>query len=124
MARVLLATKAGRAPRVVLIFGQPMPTENRPLASQRDGGDRMAPSGSKADEEGMQRPGRLGHGPGRLDQHCPSVAAPDLADASMMSRAESGLAHPRVQSEIAHQLPGAVEPVDVANRRHDARRDR
>ena len=43
-------------PQVVLIFGQHMPTENRQLASQRDGGDLMAPSGSNADEKGMQRP--------------------------------------------------------------------
>ena len=84
----------------------------------------MAASGSDADKEGVQRARRLGHGPGRLDQHRASMTAPDLADASMMSGAEPGLTHPRVQAEIAHELTGALEPADVADRRHDAGRHR
>jgi hypothetical protein len=111
-------------PQVVLIFGQHVPAKHRQLARHRDSGDLMAPSGSDADEEGVQRPRRLGHGPGRLDQHRPSVAASSLPNAPVMSGAESGLTHPRVQSEIAHQLPWAAEPADVADCRHDARRHR
>ncbi|MFK4531857.1 hypothetical protein ABIA00_000040 [Bradyrhizobium ottawaense] len=37
---------------------------------------------------------------------------------------QPGLPHPRVQPEIAHQLLRAVEPADVADRRHDSGGDR
>ena len=42
----------------------------------------------------------------------------------MMSGAKPGLTHPRVQAEIAHELTRALEPADVADRRHDAGRHR
>jgi hypothetical protein len=68
----------------------------------------------------MQRAGRLGRCPRCLDQHGARVTAADLADATVMGGSQSRLAHPRVQPEIADQLLRAVEPADVADRRHDA----
>ncbi|WP_247904117.1 hypothetical protein [Bradyrhizobium sp. 131] len=41
-----------------------------------------------------------------------------------MGGAQSGLPYPGVQPKIAHQLLRAVEPADVADRRHDAGSDR
>jgi hypothetical protein len=35
-----------------------------------------------------------------------------------------GLSHPRVQPKVGHQLAGAVEPADVADRRQDSGGDR
>src|SRR5512133_3709351 len=51
------------------------------------------------------------------------VTAADLADATVMGGSQSRLPYPRVQPEIAHQLLRAVEPADVAYRRHDPRGD-
>ncbi len=68
--------------------------------------------------------GRLGRGPGRLNQHGTRVTAADLADTAVMGGSESRLPHSRVQPEIAYQLLRAVEPADVADRRHDAGGDR
>ena len=58
------------------------------------------------------------------DQHRARVATANLADATVMGSSQSRLPHPRVQPEIAHQLLRAVEPADVADRRHDAGGDR
>jgi hypothetical protein len=49
----------------------------------------MAPFGPDAHEEGMQRAGRLGRRPGRLDQHRARMAASNLADAAMMGRTQA-----------------------------------
>ena len=68
-----------------------MPAENRKLASDGYGCDLMAPLGPDAHEEGMQRAGRLGRRPGRLDQHRARMAASNLADAAMMGRTQARL---------------------------------
>src|SRR5690349_20777303 len=101
-----------------------MPGQNRQLAGDRHRGDLMSSLRPNADEESMQRPRRLGRRPRRLDQHCARMAASYLADAPMVSDAQARLAHTRIEPEVAHELPGMVEPVDVADGGHDAGRHR
>ena len=42
----------------------------------------------------------------------------------MMSGAKTRLANARIEPEVAHQLPRIAEPADVADRSHEACRDR
>ena len=42
----------------------------------------------------------------------------------MMSGAKTRLASARIEPEVAHQLPRIAEPADVADRSHEACRDR
>jgi len=84
----------------------------------------MAAPGPDPDEEGVQRSGRLGGRPGGLDQHRPGVTAPDFADPPVMGSTEARLADARVEPEVAHQLLWALEPADVADRRHQPGRHR
>ena len=76
-------------PKIVGLLGQQMPAENRELARQRDGCDLMSTLCTNPNKEGMQRPWRLRGCPCSLDQHGSSMAAPNLADASMMSGAKT-----------------------------------
>ena len=85
--------------------------------------DLVAAAGADADEEGVQWPRGLRRRPGGLHQHRPGVAAPDLADPPVMGGAETRLTHARIETEVAHQLLGVLEAVDVADRRHEPRRD-
>ena len=109
----------GARPQIILALRQQMPAEHSELASYGDRSDLMAASGADAHQKGMQRTGRLGRRPGRLDQHGACVTAADLADATVMGGSQPRLPDPGVQSEMAHQLLRAVEPADIADRRHD-----
>jgi len=84
----------------------------------------MASLGADADEEGMQRSSCLGCCPGRFDQHGPGMAATDLADTPVMSGTQTRLPDPWVQAKVTHEFAGALEPADVADRRHDPGGDR
>ena len=97
-----------------------MPAQNRKVARDRHRSDLMSPPCPDAHEEGMQRARRLGGRPGRLYQHRARMAAPNLADASVVGWAQARLADPRIEPKVAHKLSRMVEPVDVADRRHDA----
>ena len=52
------------------------------------------------------------------------MAASNLADAAMTGRTQARLADTRVQPEVAHEFSRMAEPVDVADRRHEAGCDR
>ena len=103
-APVLVGHQAGPRPEIVRLLGQQMPAQNGQLARHGNGGDLVAAPGADADEEGMQRPRRLGCRPGRFDQHGAGMAAADLADPAVVGSAEPRLADPRVQAEVADQL--------------------
>jgi putative transposase len=120
----LVGDQRGARPQIILVLGQQMPAQNGELAGHGDGCDLVAPPGPDADEEGMERSSRPGCRPGRFDQHGPGMAATDLADAPVMSGTQSRLPHSWVQTKVTHQLPGTLEPADVADRRHDPGGDR
>ena len=111
-------------PEIVLLPGKHVPAEHGQLARDGHCGDLVTAAGADADEEGVQRPRGLRRRPGGLDQHRPGMAAADLADPAVMGGAETGLAHARVEPEIAHQLLRAGETADIADRRHQPRRNR
>lgn len=52
------------------------------------------------------------------------MTASHLADPAMMGSAEAGLAHPRIEAEVAHQLLRRGEAADVANGSNDPGRHR
>ncbi len=119
----LVGDEARPRPSVVLAFCQPVPAQDGQFARDGHGGNLVPSLRPHADEEAPQRPRRLGRRPGCFDQHRAGMAAPGLTDAAVMRGAETGLANPRVQSEVAHQLLGACEAVDAACRRHEPRGD-
>ena len=51
------------------------------------------------------------------------MAASALADAPMLSESEPGLAHPRIEPDIAHELLWRGKASDVPDRRDQTRRD-
>ena len=114
----LVSDQRGANPQIVFVLGQQVPAQNGKLPRNGNGGDLMAPPGADADEESMQRSSRLGSRPGRFHQHRTGMAATDLADTAMVSRAQTRLTNPRVQSEVAHQLLRALESTNVADRCH------
>jgi hypothetical protein len=63
-----------------------MPTQDRQLTADRDSGNLMAPAGADADEEGAQRPSRLGGCLGRFDQHGAGMTVPNLAEATVLRK--------------------------------------
>ena len=67
--------------------------------------------------EGAQGSGGAGGMPGGLDEHVPGLARPLLGDPAVPGRLCAGLAHARVEAEVADQLPGGREAADVADRR-------
>lgn len=99
-----------------------MPTQDRQLARYRNGSDLMAAAGADADEEAAQRTGRLGSRPGRFDQHRACVAAPHLADATMLRKTKARLANPRIEAKIADELLRRGETPDIADCRHQPSR--
>src|ERR1044071_10177039 len=101
-----------------------MPAQDRELACQGDGGDLMPALCPDPDEEGVKWSRCLRGCPGGFDQHRTGVAAPDLADATMMSRAEARLAYTRIEPDIAHEFLRRGEAADVAYGRDQPRRDR
>ena len=96
-------------PKVILLFRQDMPAKNCKLARNRDRSDLMTSPGQNAHKEGLQRARRLGGRPGRFDQHRARMAAPDLADAPIVGRAQARLANARIESEVAHELSRMAE---------------
>ncbi|MEI6537869.1 MAG: hypothetical protein WCN98_21190, partial [Verrucomicrobiaceae bacterium] len=104
-----MSDEARSGPEVIRLLGQHMPDEHRQLPGNCHGGHLMAALGSDAHEKGVQRSGRLRGCPGRLHQHRAGVTAPDLADPAMVGSTQAGLTHPRIKTEIAHQLLGATE---------------
>src|SRR5919199_3687432 len=60
--------------------------------------------------------GRVAVGPGALDEDTPQPPVPGLGDAEPMRRLP-GRAFARHQPEVAHELPGALEPPEVADLR-------
>jgi hypothetical protein len=101
-----------------------MPAQNGKLARDGNGSDLMASPGPDADEEGMRRPSGPGRRPGRFDQHGTGMATTNLADTAVMSGPQSRLTYPWVQAKVAYELPGALEPADIADRGHDTSDDR
>lgn len=110
--------ETGPRPTIVLTLRQHVPAKGSKLARHGDGSDLMATTRPDTDEEGAQRTRRFRRGPGRLDQHGAGMAAPGLADPAMVGGSQTGLAHTRVQPEVAHQFLRRLEPVDAADRRH------
>jgi len=120
----LVGDQRWASPLIILSSRQQMPAEHSELASHGYRGDLMSAPGADSHEKSMQWTGRFGRCPGGLDQHRARVATANLADATVMGNSESRLPHPRVQPEIAHQLLWAVEPADIADRRHNRGSDR
>jgi len=75
----------------------------------------MAATGADAQEECAEWAWRLGRGPSCLDQHGSGMRTPALADTTMLSQAEAGLPHPRVQPDIADQLLRAGKAAHIAD---------
>lgn len=112
----LVGHEARAARKVVGLLGQQVPAEHGEFARRGHRGDLVTAPGTHPHEEGVQRPRRLGGGPGGLDQHRPSVAAARLADAPEMGGSETGLTHTRIEPEVAHQLLRAGEATHFADR--------
>ena len=66
-------------------------------------------------------PGCLGDRPGGLAEHPARQAGPGLADPAVAGLGVAGLAHPRVEAEVADQLPCRGEAADIADRGHERR---
>ena len=102
-------------PNVVLLLGQHVPDEDRQLARRCDGGDGLAALDADAMEESAQRTWARGDRPRRLDEHAAGVAAPLMRDVPVVRRMVAGLVHRWVQPEVADELLGTGEPIDVAD---------
>ena len=97
-----------------------MPGDHCKLARDGDGGDvRSAPSGDPL-VEGAQRTGRAGRVPGGLDEHVAGLAGTLFGDSPVPGRFGAGLVHPRVEAEVADQVPSCREARGVADRGQQA----
>ncbi len=67
--------------------------------------------------EGAQRSGGSRGVPGSLDKHMPGLARALLGDPAVPGRLRPRLTHPRVETQVADQMPGGREAPDVADRR-------
>ena len=99
-----------------------MQTQDGQLAGDCNSGNLMAAAGADADEEGVQRTGRLGGWPGRFDQHGAGVAAPYLAGATVLRKTKARLANPRIEAKIADELLRRGKAPDIADRSHETGR--
>lgn len=70
----------------------------------------MAALVADAQEEGPERSGRLRGRPGGLDQHGAGIGTPMFADPAILRQAKTGLAHTRIEAEVAHQPLRLAEP--------------
>jgi hypothetical protein len=122
-AALLVGHQCRTPPEVVALLGEQMPTQDSKLAGDRNGGNLMATAGADADEEGAQWTGRFGSCPGRFDQHGAGVAAPHLADATMLRKTKARLANPRIEAKIADEFLWRGETPDIADRGHEASRN-
>ncbi len=93
-----------------------MPGDDGQLARRSDRGDLHAASGSDPQEEGTQRPRRVGGRPGRFDQHPSSMSTPDFRDVPVVCRRKARLAHAGIEPEVAHELLGRSEAPDITHR--------
>ena len=118
--RAQFAGDQGRAcPLVIGALSEEMPAQDGELARHRDCRDLMAATGADTQEECAQWTWRLGRGPSCLDQHGPGMRTPALADTTMLSQAETGLPHPRVQPDIADQVLRAGKAAHIADCRDE-----
>jgi hypothetical protein len=99
-----------------------MPTQHSKLAGDGNGRNLMATTGADADEKGAQRTSRLGGCPGRFDQHGAGMAAPHLADATVLRKAKARLANSRIKAEITDELLWRGKASDIADRGHQPSR--
>jgi hypothetical protein len=100
-----------------------VPAQHGQLAGHGNRCDLVTAAGSDAQEEGAQRSWCFRRSPRGLDQHCPGVRAAVLADASVLRQPQAGLADPRVQADVAHQVLWVSEAAHIADRRDQPRGD-
>lgn len=99
--------------------------EHRQLAGQGNCRDLGAAPCPDPVEEGTQRSGSAGHGPGSLDQYGAGVSAADLGDAEAARRwLVAGLPDSRIETEVADELLGSWETLDVTDGRQKRQSDR
>src|SRR5437867_9761586 len=92
-----------------------MPEEDSELA--RAGGDRdLRPAAcSNAFVEAAHRPGHARPAPGGLGEHVSDLGCALFGDPSAARWIVAGLADARIEAEVADQMRGAGEAVDVAD---------
>jgi hypothetical protein len=117
-ARSLLVGERGPLEGIVLLADDQVPAQGGELAGGGHHGDLHAAAGADAFVEGTQRPGGLGRGPGGLHQHAAGMGAALGGDPAVLGWL-AGVAHPRVETQIADQPLRGGEPTKVPDRGHD-----
>jgi transposase-like protein len=116
---LLVGDQRGQREGVVLLFDDQVPAQHGEFAGGGHHGDLHAAAGPHPLIERAQRAGGFGGGPGGFDQHAAGVRRAGLGDPAVAGGLAAGLAHPRVEPEIADQVLRGAEPGEVADRGHD-----
>jgi hypothetical protein len=106
----------------VLAAAEHLPGDHDELAGDRDCRDVAAASARDRLGEDTQRPVAAGRVPGGLDEQVAHLARALFRDPPVPGRLGAGLAHARVEADVADQMRGGREATDLADRTDQRRR--